>query len=61
MLRKLIKKNKKIKEVIPYGKHYIDEKDISEVIKTLKSSNLTQGPKIEELEKYVHMLDVNMQ
>ena len=47
------KKQKKIKEVIPYGKHYIDEKDISEVIKTLKSSNLTQGPKIEELEKKI--------
>ncbi len=47
------KKQKKIKEIIPYGKHYIDKKDISEVVKTLQSSNLTQGPKIEELEKKI--------
>ena len=47
------KKQKKVKQIIPYGKHYIDKKDISEVVKTLQSSNLTQGPKIEELEKKI--------
>jgi len=36
---------------IPYGKHYIDNSDISEVVKVLKSDWITQGPKIEEFEK----------
>lgn len=39
--------------MIPYGKHYIDEDDINAVVKTLRSSCLTQGPTIEEFEKAV--------
>ena len=38
--------------VIPYGKHYIDQNDIKNVIRVLKSNNLfTQGPIIEIFEK----------
>ncbi|MBE6496162.1 MAG: UDP-4-amino-4,6-dideoxy-N-acetyl-beta-L-altrosamine transaminase [Methanobrevibacter thaueri] len=36
---------------LPYGKQTIDDEDIEEVIKTLKSPLITQGPKIEEFEK----------
>jgi len=35
---------------IPYGRQNITEDDIQEVIKTLKSDYLTQGPKINEFE-----------
>lgn len=42
---------------IPYGRQNITDDDIQEVIKTLKSDYLTQGPKIKEFEieftKYV--------
>lgn len=38
---------------IPYGHQSIDNDDIQEVIKVLKSDWLTQGPKIEEFEKAV--------
>jgi len=40
-------------EVIPYGKHYIDDDDINAVVKVLKYGMLTQGPKILEFEKKV--------
>ena len=36
---------------IPYGRQNIDSDDIQEVIKTLKSDFLTQGPKVLEFEK----------
>lgn len=36
---------------LPYGKQTIDDEDINEVVKTLKSDFITQGPKIEEFEK----------
>ena len=39
--------------MIPYGKHHIDEEDISSVINVLKSNNLTQGPLIETFEKEI--------
>ncbi|MFH1662262.1 MAG: UDP-4-amino-4,6-dideoxy-N-acetyl-beta-L-altrosamine transaminase [Candidatus Falkowbacteria bacterium] len=39
--------------MIPYGSQNIDEDDINEVIKTLKSSHLTQGPKVLEFEKFI--------
>lgn len=39
------------KRVIPYGKQLIDEKDIEEVVKVLKSDYLTTGPKVKELEE----------
>lgn len=35
---------------IPYGKQHITSEDIHEVIETLKSDYLTQGPKIKEFE-----------
>ncbi len=38
---------------IPYGKQYIDEDDINEVIKTLKSDFLTTGPKVQEFEEEI--------
>lgn len=37
--------------MIPYGRQFIDRGDINEVVKTLKSDRITQGPKVEELEK----------
>ncbi len=41
------------KKTFPYGKHYLDQKDINSVIKVLKGPSLTQGPKIYEAEKYI--------
>ncbi|MCT4585622.1 MAG: UDP-4-amino-4,6-dideoxy-N-acetyl-beta-L-altrosamine transaminase [Peptostreptococcaceae bacterium] len=38
---------------IPYGKQWIDDDDIDEVIKVLKSDYLTTGPKVLEFEKKV--------
>ncbi|MCG6553727.1 MAG: UDP-4-amino-4,6-dideoxy-N-acetyl-beta-L-altrosamine transaminase [Candidatus Magnetominusculus sp. LBB02] len=37
--------------MIPYGRHYIDEEDIAEVVKTLRSGWITQGPKPHEFEE----------
>jgi UDP-4-amino-4,6-dideoxy-N-acetyl-beta-L-altrosamine transaminase len=37
-------------KTIPYGHQSIDKKDIQEVVNTLKSDWLTQGPKIKEFE-----------
>jgi dTDP-4-amino-4,6-dideoxygalactose transaminase len=37
--------------MIPYGRQSINNKDIQEVVKVLKSDFLTQGPKIPEFEK----------
>ena len=36
--------------MINYGKQSIDRKDISEVLKVLKSDWLTQGPQIKKIE-----------
>ena len=36
-----------------YSKQSIDEQDINEVVKVLKSQTITQGPKLEEFEKEV--------
>ena len=38
---------------IPYSHQWIDNKDIKEVVKVLKSDWLTQGPKVEEFEKAI--------
>ncbi len=38
---------------IPYGKHFIDKKDIDSVKKVLLSNSITQGPTILEFEKKV--------
>jgi UDP-4-amino-4,6-dideoxy-N-acetyl-beta-L-altrosamine transaminase len=40
-----------MKKIIPYGHQWIDNKDIKEVVRVLKSDWVTQGPKIEEFEK----------
>lgn len=37
-------------EFHPYGKHHLFDKDIKNVVKVLKSKNLTQGPTIEKFE-----------
>jgi len=37
--------------VIPYGRHSIDEDDISAVVEVLRHGTLTQGPKIAEFER----------
>ncbi len=36
---------------IPYGKQHITDEDIQEVVKTLRSDYLTQGPRIAEFEE----------
>jgi len=41
------------KKLIPYGHQWIDQRDIEEVVKVLKTDWITQGPKIEEFEKSV--------
>ena len=40
-------------EMIPYGRHHIDESDIQAVVDCLRSDFLTQGPKVAEFEKAV--------
>lgn len=42
-----------IKKYLPYGHQLIDDDDIREVVKVLKSDFITQGPKIEEFENTV--------
>ncbi|MEQ8189548.1 MAG: UDP-4-amino-4,6-dideoxy-N-acetyl-beta-L-altrosamine transaminase [Candidatus Eremiobacterota bacterium] len=39
--------------MIPYGKQWIDEDDINEVVRVLTSDYLTQGPEIIEFEKNI--------
>ncbi len=36
---------------IPYGRQVVDEEDIQEVVRVLRSDWLTQGPKVEEFEE----------
>lgn len=43
----------KLVNYLSYGSQIIDEEDIQEVVQTLRSSFLTQGPKIDEFEKAV--------
>jgi perosamine synthetase len=40
-------------DIIPYGKHYIDEDDIQAVTDVLRNGMLTQGPKVFEFENKV--------
>ncbi len=42
-----------MKKFIPYGHQWIDNDDINEMVKVLKTDWITQGPKIEEFEKAV--------
>ena len=41
------------KNIIPYGKHYIDQDDIDAVVEVLRNHNLTQGPSVLSFEKAV--------
>ncbi len=41
------------KKFIPYGHQWIDEQDINQVVRVLRSDWITQGKKIEEFEKAV--------
>jgi len=42
-----------ILDIIPYGKHYIDEDDIQSVVNVLRHGMLTQGPKVGEFENKI--------
>jgi len=42
-----------MRQFIPYGKQFIDEKDIEAVETVLKSDWLTTGPKVDEFEKSI--------
>jgi dTDP-4-dehydrorhamnose reductase len=44
---------RRIGKIIPYGKHFVDNADIRSVCLTLRSNNLTQGPKIPEFEERI--------
>ena len=39
--------------MISYGRQFIDKQDIKEVVKTLKSDYLTQGPAVNRFEKNI--------
>lgn len=43
--------DKNTMKLIPYSRQFIDEEDINEVVKVLKSDFITQGPKIKEFEE----------
>jgi UDP-4-amino-4,6-dideoxy-N-acetyl-beta-L-altrosamine transaminase/dTDP-4-dehydrorhamnose reductase len=45
--------NQLILDIIPYGKHYIDEEDIQSVVEVLRHGMLTQGPKVAEFENKI--------
>jgi UDP-4-amino-4,6-dideoxy-N-acetyl-beta-L-altrosamine transaminase/dTDP-4-dehydrorhamnose reductase len=45
--------NQVASDIIPYGKHYIDEDDIQSVVDVLRHGMLTQGPKVAEFENKV--------
>lgn len=41
----------RLEKIIPYGRQYIDEKDIKAVVEVLRGDYLTTGPYIEKFEK----------
>lgn len=45
--------NKVVMDIIPYGKHYIDEEDVQSVVNVLRHGMLTQGPRVSEFENKV--------
>ena len=49
----LEKYSKEVTVMIPYGRQTIEEDDIEEVVKVLKSDFLTTGPKVAEFERAV--------
>ena len=42
-----------ISKFLPYGKQYIDQEDIDEVVNVLNDDFITQGPKIPEFEEKI--------
>ena len=42
-----------MKNIIPYGKHYIDDEDVEAVVDVLKNRNLTQGTAVNDFEEAV--------
>ena len=42
-----------MKDIIPYGKHFIDQDDIDTVVDILKNHNLTQGKAVDAFEEAV--------
>jgi UDP-4-amino-4,6-dideoxy-N-acetyl-beta-L-altrosamine transaminase len=42
-----------VSEFIPYARQWVDDRDISAVVSTLKSDFLTQGPEVERFEESV--------
>ncbi|WP_407944118.1 UDP-4-amino-4,6-dideoxy-N-acetyl-beta-L-altrosamine transaminase [Maridesulfovibrio sp.] len=40
-------------KMIPYGRHIIDDEDIAEVVRVLRSDWLTTGPAVQEFEKRI--------
>jgi perosamine synthetase len=45
--------NQVVIDIIPYGKHHIDENDIQSVVDVLRHGMLTQGPKVAEFENKI--------
>ena len=37
--------------VLPYGRQWVDENDVNQVVETLRSDWLTTGPAVEEFER----------
>ena len=42
-----------MKNIIPYGQHFIDEEDIEAVVDVLRHKNLTQGDEVYQFEKSI--------
>ena len=42
-----------MENILPYGKHYIDQDDIDAVTKVLKFQNLTQGEEVTKFENSI--------
>ena len=47
---------KKQVDMIPYGRQYIDKKDINSVSNVLKKDLITTGPLVDQLEKKISKL-----
>ena len=53
MIRNPLIYNNLMKNLIPYGKHFIDQDDIDAVVDVLKYRNLTQGGAVDSFERAV--------
>ncbi len=50
-IKRNISASQELPAVIPYGRQCIDDNDIHNVVKVLRSERITQGPNVEEFEK----------